>query len=455
MNVLLLAVALLPWAVHPASLFTRIFVAISLFSVEMQVATLTGAASLRSLVVLNAVLAAALAAWQWRRDGPPFRGWSAALLPVAPWPIVAALAALVLVLNVTLPLQAADPYHLDRVAQIERLGALDYDPAADSKINIVGWLYELVLADLRQVPVAGTWLVRLHGVLGLLLLGAALAAAQTWLPPPRSRWTLAALLVIPPLFHELVLIKNDVFLALPAFVALVWMIVRAESASWQDGVWAGWLVGLAIASKLTNLPLAIALVGGIAIAQRLRDWRPIGGVVLGGAIGALAGGLLFTMYANNQWYGDPFASGPVAEMGNINEGVGEALAGIARFGISLVDLGQLTPRWWPGRGGWGGTFGLPVIWALGVLVLHARLREARWALAIATMQFLVFAAVFPDADLTHRLVLAPALVAVAVAVYLVNGQERHRRLATVALLPVLVLTAAQILRSAMLYLAAA
>src|SRR5690606_25698560 len=108
--------------------------------------------------------------------------------------------------------------------------------------------------------------------------------------------------------------------------------------------------------------------------------------------------------------------------------------------ISLFDLGLVTRVLWPGRGGWGGTFGLPFLWALAVLALHARLRPARWALAIAGFQFIVFAAVFPDADLSHRIVLAPALAAIVVALHLVNTQDRYRGAAVAGLVAVLVLT---------------
>ncbi|MEQ1897405.1 MAG: hypothetical protein ABL971_08470 [Vicinamibacterales bacterium] len=452
MNVLILAMALLPWAASAKALFTRIFLAISVFSVEMQLATVTGTATLRTLIIVNVLLSVALIAWQWLRDGAPFTRWSRALLPIAPWPFVAVAASLVLVLNLRLPLQAADPYHLDRVAQIERTGTLEYNPAGAAKTNIFGWLYELVLADVRQIPMAGPALVHLHGVFGLVLVGIALAAAQTWLRPWPSRWPLVLLFVIPPLFHALVLIKNDLFLALPAFVALVWLVTSAERATWTDAAWAAWLVGLAVSSKLTNLPLALALVGGVVFAQRLRDWRPLGGLALGGLLGGVTGGLFFTLYANAGLYGDPFAREQVQAIGNVNAGASEALVSIVRFGISLFDLGLVTQVLWPGRGGWGGTFGLPLIWALAVLVFHYRLRAARWALWVAGLQFLAFATVFPDADVAHRIVLAPALLVVAVSLHVLNEQDRYRRPATLALGLVLVLTSVQVVRSALLYL---
>jgi hypothetical protein len=67
----------------------------------------------------------------------------------------------------------------------------------------------------------------------------------------------------------------------------------------------------------------------------------------------------------------------------------------------------------------------------------------------------MFAATFPDADLTQRLALAPALLVVAVAVHLLDRGEKYARLARMALVPVLVFSGAQLLRSAALYLARA
>jgi hypothetical protein len=172
------------------------------------------------------------------------------------------------------------------------------------------------------------------------------------------------------------------------------------------------------------------------------------------AVGIVTSGLLLTLWQNATWYGGPFAPEPVAEMGNRTSGPAEAAESVARFGISLVDLGLLTPRLWPGRGGWGGTFGLPFIWAVGVLLLYYRqAREARWALALAGLHFLGYAAVFPDADLTQRIALAPALLVIVIAVHLVDRPRRFARAARLALVPVLILSAAQIVRSAVLYLA--
>jgi hypothetical protein len=455
MNLLLLLAALLPWATSPVSALSRVYVAVSVFSIEMQVATVAGMGTFRSLVAINAVVAVLLIAWQATR-GMAFQGWTSALRFPAPRPALLLLGGAVLALNVSLPLEAADPYHLDRVAQIERLGTLGYDLAADPKVNILGWMYELALADARQIPLVGDGLVRLHGLFGLLLYGLALAAAQSWLRPGPSRWPLAALLVIPAVFHQFVLIKNDLFAAAPSFVVLAWLVARADRGSWKESVWGGWLIGLAVACKLTSLPLAVIMIAGVVIAQRGRDWRPLAGLAVGGGAGAIAGGLVFTLFENARWYGDILASAPVAAIGDRPSGLADAAANVARFGVSLFDLGLVTPTLWPNRGGWGGTFGLPFAWAVVVLVLHYRsAREARWALWIAAAHFLMFAATFPDADLTQRLALAPALLVVAVAVHLLDRGEKYARLARMALVPVLVFSGSQLLRSAALYLARA
>ena len=122
----------------------------------------------------------------------------------------------------------------------------------------------------------------------------------------------------------------------------------------------------------------------------------------------------------------------------------------------MFDQGLVTPVLWPNRGGWGGTFGLPFAWAVVVLAVHYRsAREARWALWIAAVHFLLFSGVYPDADVTQRLALAPALAVVAVAVHLLDRDGKYARQARWALIPVLALSSAQLLRSATLYLARA
>jgi hypothetical protein len=338
------------------------------------------------------------------------------------------------------------------VAQIERYGTLAYDAAVDPKINIVGWVYELVLADVRQVPGVGDWLVRLHGVLGLLLYATVLAAVRAELLPGGPRWPWTVLLVVPVFFHQLVLIKNDLFLAVPALLALAWLVARQGRGNWREVAWAGWLAGFAVAGKLPTLSLALVMLVGVVAGAR-GAWRPVGALALGGLAGGATGGLFYSWIQNTLWYGDPLANQVTAEIGNVSTSAGEALTSLGRFGLSLVDLGQLTTVWWPGRGGWGSTFGLPLVWAVVVLAWRWRAAvEARWALAVAAGGFAGLAAVFPDADLNQRLALAPGLIVVATAAHLAATSGPGARWARLALVPVLALSAAQILRSAALYL---
>lgn len=249
---------------------------------------------------------------------------------------------------------------------------------------------------------------------------------------------------MPVLFHQLVLVKNDLFLAAPALVALAWLVARADRASWRDAGWAGWLAGFAVAGKIVGFSLALVMVGGLLWGRRGQDWRsPLGG---------LTGGLFFSWAQNVRWYGDPLANQVVSEIGNVSTGPGEAFFSLGRFGMSLVDMGVLTTQWWPDRGGWGGTFGLPLVWALFVLVWgYRRVREARWALWSAAGCFAGLAALYPDADLAQRLVLAPGLLVVAAAVHVLERDDAPTPWATLALVPVLALSAAQILRSSVLY----
>ena len=452
MSLLPLLGALLPWALSPADALFRTVVAVSLLSIEMQLVTLSGTGSLQSVAVINATVSVAAAGWQLSRRRPDL-SWMSSLVRVAPWPAVLSLAVLVLLLNLTLPLEFADPYNQQRVEQIERLGTLEYSPDADPKVNIVGFLYELTFADIRLLPAIGPALARLHGLFGMLFYLLGLAAIRDWLKAEASRWPWTALLVVPVVFHAFVLVKNDLFFAVPASVALVWLIARAREGSWREIAGAAWLISMVATYKPTNLPLALILVGGVLAVQRGHRWRSLAALALGGIGGAVAGGVFFTLFENFRWYGDPLARTQVAAMGNFTTGIAGAAESVARFGVSLVDLGLLTRQWWPGRGGWGGTFGLPFIWAAGVLLIACR-REphARYALGIAAVYFFGFAATFPDADVAHRLAMAPALVVIAVAVRIVERDARHRAYALPVLAAVVILSTVQILRSAALYL---
>ena len=422
----------------------------------MQLATWTSVFTLQSLFLLNAAILVVSFAVT-RREAVldlPYRPFSLA---------VGALAVLVLVVNVVHPLQAADPYHLERMAQIQRFGTLAYDPInPDPKVNVLGWTYELMLADIDQIPWVGHWLLRVHGLFGIALYVLAIGTARTWFAPwrppssvaPRSstHWCRAAVFVVPVVFHQFVLVKNDLFGALPALAVLAWLVARAARADTREILWAAWLTGFAVAIKLTSAPLALIFAAAVAI-ERTDRLAVLWPVIGGGIVGALCGGMAFTMIENVRWYGSLLAFREAGGAYNRNATIGEMAIGIGRFAISLFDLGLVTRRVWPGRGGWGGTFGLPMIWAIGVLLWRYRASAvARRALWIAGAYFLVFAAIYPDADIAHRLALAPGLLVIVTATSLTAGDDRPSRTIRATLAVVMVLSAAQILRSAVLYL---
>jgi hypothetical protein len=137
-------------------------------------------------------------------------------------PALPVVAAVVLFLNLWLPFEAADAYQLERVAQIERTGTLSYDGAADPKVNIATGFYELMVggpapASARRHHRAPA---RRHrpGDVG------AHAGGDRTVVRARSVWARTLLLLVPVVFHQFVLFKNDLFLALPSLVALAWLV---------------------------------------------------------------------------------------------------------------------------------------------------------------------------------------------------------------------------------------
>ena len=438
---------------------TRLVAAISVFALEMQVATWTGLATIRTLFLVNAavLVVAFVVTRRGRSTAPPrtpsgSRSFSA---PYVLYPAAAgAMALLVLVVNVVHPLQAADPYHLERVAQIQRVGTLAYEAFnPDAKVNVLGWTYELVLADIDQVPLIGHALLRVHGLFGLALYLLAIGAARTWFGTGRI-WCRAAVFVVPVVFHQFVLVKNDLFGAVPSIVVLAWLVARGPQAAPREIVWAAWLTGFAVAIKLTSAPLALVFAGALLIGRHDR-LQVVWTMAIGGIAGAVCGGMAFTLIENMRWYGTPVAI-HVASPNNQNATLGDMTVGVVRFVISLFDLGLITRNVWPGRGGWGATFGLPIVWAIAVRVLRDRAHIiARRALWIAGTYFLVFAAIYTDADIAHRMALAPGLLLLVTAISLSEGEDRASRGIRVALAVAMALSAAQILRCAALYLTAA
>jgi hypothetical protein len=291
----------------------------------------------------------------------------------------------------------------------------------------------------------------MHGLLGLLLYLTTLAAVRTWFGQGESAWTRSLLLVVPVVFHQLVLIKNDLFFAVPSLVVLAWLVAPKNDVPWQDLLWAGWLAGLVVGGKGVNYPLAIILVLGVWVSQPRRLVSATMCVGIGAAVGAVCSGLLLIAVQNLRVYGDVLASGPISDMTRWYDSWTHAATGVMRLAMSLVDLGQVTTRLWPGRGGWGGTFGLPIVWALAVLIANAASsRDARRALACFGAFLLLFALMFPDADLAHRIVLGPGLLLLVVALQV--SAHSPARWPHLAAIPVVLLSASQIIRSALLYL---
>ena len=451
MNLALLLVAARVWAGGPIAAFARATAALAVLSLEMQAVTLAGVGSLSSLVLLNAVLAAIALALFRSPAATSRRDRDSAAVPstALPWPAIGVMAALGLLLA-TRPLSGADPYHLDRVAQILRLGTLEFDTAADVKVNVLASSYELVLADLRQMPGVGTWLLRLHALVSLAYFTLGLAAIRQWLPGGRS-WCWSAVVVVPAVFHQLAFVKNDLYSATPALVALAWLAVRAAAAPSREVAAVAALAGFAVAMKWVAFPLGLLMAGAIAW-QRPRDVAVWAALVTGSVAGAIAGGLPFTLAQTARWYGHPFE--PLAALGNRTTGAGDALTSIVRFGISLFDFGSITRRWWPGRGGWGATFGAPLLWAMAATAVHWPEPVVRRAAGLAVVYGLIFAAIYPDADVAHRLVLAPGLLLIAVAAQHTDGENAAAVWLRRALVAALAISAAQIARSLWIYLSA-
>jgi hypothetical protein len=449
-NLALLLTAAQVWKAAPVDAFARVTLAIAVLSIEMQAVTLLGIGSLSSLLMANAAVGTLwVLRWPPKPRAAPTGRAAHVQATQLPWAAIGVLVAAALLLT-TRPLAGADPYHLDRVAQIQRLGTLEYDTTADIKVNVLASSYELVLADLAQVPLVGGALLRMHALLGLAYFTLGVAAIRQWLPGGRV-WCWSALFAVPVVFHQLAFVKNDLYSATPALVALAWIVARARDASTREVAAAAALTGVAVAMKWVAFPLAVVMTAWI-VWYRGRTPAVIAALIVGGLGGAIAGGLPFTLAQTARWYGH--ALEPLAALGNRTAGVGDALTSVGRFAVSLLDFGTLTRRWWPGRGGWGATLGAPFIWAMVVASTQWTTPAMRGAALAAAVYFAVFAAVYPDADVAHRLVLAPGLLLIAVAAQHTAGDDAkarwHRRLLVLAL----AISAAQIARSLWLYLSA-
>ena len=87
-----------------------------------------------------------------------------------------------------------------------------------------------------------------------------------------------------------------------------------------------------------------------------------------------------------------------------------------------------------------------------MLIRYRSRIEVRRALWIAAISMLVFAAMYTDADIAHRLILGPGLLLILVAVSILEDDDRRSRMLQTSLYAVIALSALQIARSASLYL---
>jgi hypothetical protein len=348
--------------------------------------------------------------------------------------------------------EAADPYHLVRVWTLTTNGSLRPTASEDYKINALGYLYELALVDGTFGSTAMQAWIGLQGP--VLFLGYVLVIG--WAVARRSSITALGLLLaclVPPVFHQGVLVKNDLFAALLAIPALVLLYEFTATTIVASALWIGVLAGLAASVKVTTatmlLPIALFLPwlpASIAVRSRV---AAAGGFLAG----ILAGGLGWVVVHNLTLYGS--VAGPMGDTGNSTESLPAALVSLFRFVVSWFDLTLATRQIWPGRGGWGGAFGPALVWAIGVLVFRAgQDHGARRALGIALCGLLPFGMIYPDADLAHRMALAPAVFAIVAAVWSENARNTLKTWTPIALAAGLAVAAsgALLARSSLAYI---
>jgi hypothetical protein len=400
---------------------------LGLFSLEMQAITLLRWGSFHSLAPVNlAVLSALLCARGARRRAGEqaiqvaasvvercrwFKGlWRSSRWNRCALLMTMAVGGMVLSYALFYVMEAVDPYHLMKVHHLERGGTLSYVPAADYKINVMSFLYELLLADIKTIPLAGGALFQLVHFWFFLLY--VLVITDFFLPrdPQGDRFHVwCGMFFVPLLFRQFMLVKNDLFAALLALAALARILQPPPRAGRAWYSWVGLFAGFAMSIKATSFPVMIA-------AMVFLPYRTPGSFsssrifCVGGFLGGLVlGGLVFNLGNNYSYYGESF--GPVSQTGNSTRGAADALFSVGRLLISLVDLGTITPRLWPGRGGWSGNAGIFFLACAAVSVFLAVSRKSSpRLLALCSMSVIAVAAKYPDADVAHRLFIAPLVL---------------------------------------------
>jgi hypothetical protein len=467
LNLVLLTLACL--AIGPASspVWVAAVAGLCILSAETQIATWLGAPlELWQLAIAHAAILGLALASRDARARLASRLGIVRSLPAVPRAAVAVLGLLLAVLVARAVLfvpESADPYHLVKTALLADTLSLRHLPVLDSKINVLGYLYELGLADLamgtealqRWAGLQGPLLVGIYFAAVLLILSAFAMKAtaderQTGAAVPWHALLLPCL--IPAVFHQGILVKNDLFAALLALPAL--LILYDEHATSRLGrcAAAGLLAGLAASVKATMLPVGLAIAICLprtpdTVARRTRAAAGAGFLA-----GIVIGGLAYVSLANVATYGT--VTGPISS-GNLVTSVTGAGVSLGRFVMSWFDASLVTRNLWPDRGGWGGAYGPAFVWALMVLAVHSvRNQRARRAMTITLVCLVPFGLLYPDADLAHRMALAPAVFAIIAAIEIEAARGAFQRWGPSAVAAALcvVVSAAMIARSSAAYL---
>ncbi len=305
---------------------------------------------------------------------------------------------------------SVDPYHLMKVYHIERNGNIAYIPALDYKVNALGYLYELLLVDLRQIPVVGKAVFRsANPILFLSFLLILLRAFREGAGRRQDLFLWTAPLFVSPFLTQFIVYKNDYFVFLLTLVALQVVHPTREDRQPEPFFFSGLAGGLALSTKFVSFPLVAVTLIFLPKSPRKFLWTSRGFWVLGFFLGALTGGFFFNISQNLAHYGS--VMGPLENTGNMPVSLGQIGIDCFRFLLSLVDLGLVTPFRWPGRMQMGGNLGLVFAVLAGTYVALLAYRKAPLRPGLITLLFFVlFSAAYPDSDVAHRMILAPAFL---------------------------------------------
>jgi hypothetical protein len=399
---------------------------------EIQAITVMGGPSFRVLAGVNGAILLALLTLPDRRTA--LAAWGRALgsglndaqrgLACLPWPAQVALAVLAILVVGKAALFALphvkDPYHLAKVFNLLTLGDIRLVPAVDQKINVFPGLLEASIADLYASLELGLgWGSAAFGLTQIATFGlhvGVLAVLAHRHDPNGRAWPLWFTLMVTPVFlYQSLFIQND-YAAMGLSSLALWILLRPGAApdraplDRSDLLLSGILAGSAFSLKATTFP--VFLVAGLFL-----PWTTTGRAVLtriwfglGALPGILLGGWAYHVLRNLAVFGGP--TGPMGHTGNMHTSLESLALGLGRMGISLFDLGRVTPVLWPGRGQSGATYslilpGLLLLWALA----GRENRQGTGRLVGSGLLFiLAFACVYPDADVAHRATMTGAFL---------------------------------------------